>query len=106
MKQEAIDWLKANFSEESVYYEDGYYRFRKSGETSYELAFLVPCACGSNNVHPQITLEHHGSEYVATKLVDMEVTPPVIWSRNGETSQSIDQALISLMEKFRQVKSQ
>lgn len=104
MKQEQINWLKANFSEESTYIKDGYYRFRKSDEASYELAFLVPCACGSNNVHPQITLEHHGSDYVATKLIDMEVTPPVVLYRNGETSEELDEALTELMKKFEQAK--
>ncbi|MGX7030116.1 hypothetical protein [Vagococcus zengguangii] len=104
MKQTQINWLKEHFSETSEYLGDGYYRFRKSDEASYELAFLVPCACGSNNVHPQITLENHGSEYIATKLIDMEVTPPIVLTRNGETSEEIDQALADLLKKFEDVK--
>ena len=104
MKQKQINWLKNNFSETSEYFTDGYYRFRKSGETGYELAFLVPCACGSNNVHPQITLENHGTDYIATKLIDMEVTPPLVLTRNNQTSSQIDEALEKLLKKFEEVK--
>ncbi|MGX6961639.1 hypothetical protein [Vagococcus xieshaowenii] len=104
MKQSQINWLKENFSETSEFFVDGYYRFRQSDEASYEVAFLVPCACGSNNVHPQITLENHGSEYIATKLIDMDVTPPIVLTRNAQTSEQIDQTLSELMTKFETAK--
>lgn len=106
MKQEIIENLEEFFHAEKQWYQDGYYRLRTLDEQTKELAYLLSDPCGGSIVHPQITLEKQGDEFIATKLVDLQTTPVQNMTRDLENAAYLDQALQSLVTKFQEVRQQ
>lgn len=101
MDEATFKWLNENFTSEKVYMKDGYYRFRELEPGVFDMAFLEPCSCGTSNVHPQITLEKKGDVYIPIKLIDFDVTPPLLINREESTLEFLDQSLHQLIEKFK-----
>ncbi|MHC5227791.1 hypothetical protein ACYSNW_05865 [Enterococcus sp. LJL99] len=100
MKQITVDQFERVFNSEKKFFKDGYYRIRCVSDEQKELAFLVVDACGATAVHPQITIEKRGVDWVAIKLIDLETTPPQIINRTSETKAILDSSLKSLENKF------
>lgn len=100
MKQEIIQNLEQCFHAEKQWYQDGYYRLRTLDEHTKELAYLLSDPCGGSIVHPQITLEKQGDEFIPTKLIDLQTTPVQNMIRDLENAAYLDQALQTLVAKF------
>lgn len=105
MTDEKLESLLAFFDEEKKYYVDGYYRLRKLESDEFELAYLIPDACGATTVHPQITIEKHEEIWIPTKLIDMWTSPTQFVEKNSETEKFLDNALAELVLKFEHVMS-
>lgn len=103
MTDEKLKSLLAFFDEEKKYYVDGYYRLRKLETDKFELAYLIPDACGATTVHPQITIEKHEDIWTPTKLIDMWTSPTQFVERNSETEKFLNEALHRLAFRFENV---
>lgn len=103
MTDETLKSLLAFFDEEKKYYVDGYYRLRKVEADKFELAYLIPDACGATSVHPQITIEKVKDIWLPTKLMDMGKSPIQFIERNTETEAILEGALTELVVKFEKV---
>lgn len=105
MTNQELVLLQAHFSQEREYLEDGYYRLRQISENQYELAFLVPDACGTTSPHPQITIERQNDSLQAVALMDLVVTPIRRISLSEGTKAVLEEGLTDLVLKFKQVKN-
>lgn len=102
MKQELLDKFERIFNSEKKFFKDGYYRIRSLSDEQKELAFLVADACGAKVVHPQITIEKRGNDWVAIKLIDLQTTPIKRISRTPETKELLENELNLLVNKFKE----
>ncbi|MGM0213953.1 hypothetical protein [Enterococcus sp. AZ109] len=99
MNQKKWEVVRANYSAEKEYIEDGYYRLRPT-EEGYQLAFLVPGMCGETLIHPEITIEMIDGVATPIRLIDMESTPTLRLSVKDGDGKEIKQQTEALLNKF------
>lgn len=100
MKQDKLALLEQTFCDGKIFVNNGYYRIRTLSDDEKEIAYLVSDPCGATTVHPQITIEKREDEWIATKFIDLEVTPTQRLYREPETEALLDDALESLITQF------
>lgn len=99
------NWRKtvALCSDEKLFWENHYYRFRKLNDTHYELARLTAGACGEFMYHPKITIIVQNELFVPIAYFDNEETPVKQLTREDDES-FLDQAFVTLLDSFLQAK--
>lgn len=102
-RKEKLLYLMTIFDENKRFIQDGYYRIRSLDTDTIELAYLIAGACGESVVHPQITIFMDETQVIGTKLIDMQVSPPLFLHRDTSNACQIDAALDQLIEKFVQI---
>lgn len=102
MKEDVLVNLERKIGPNKTYLKNGYYRIRSMASNQKELAFLKPDGCGSTSVNPQITIEKINDIWVAVKLIDMGSAPTKFLTRDNETSDELDTALVMLIKKMEQ----
>ncbi|KAF1305681.1 hypothetical protein IV487_01960 [Enterococcus saccharolyticus] len=90
-------------SEERIFWDDHYYRFRKIGDDTYELSRLVAGPCGENTYHPKLTVKVENEMFIPMTYFDNTDTPVKEFTREDDES-FIDQEFVTLLEMFMEAK--
>ncbi|MGX7197909.1 hypothetical protein [Enterococcus olivae] len=90
-------------SEEKIYFEPYYYRFREHSDNQYELARLVAGSCGEFTYHPKITVKVENDLFVPIAYYNNEQNPVQQLTRD-EDETFLDEEFVALLDVFLEAK--